>query len=222
MARYVAQRLIQTVFLVLLVTVATFILVSLAPGGPAILYEAGMSKADMDQMRQILGLDQPIYVQYFRWLGNVMQGDLGTSLTLTRPVAALIRDRLPATILLSGTALLFALLAGLPLGIVAALRRNSKLDHFVTMLSFLGVALPSFWYGLMLIIVVAATWKLLPAGGMTTPGVSSATDVVRHLILPALVLGTIHTVEDRALHALEHDHHPASGLRTHRPRQGPG
>jgi peptide/nickel transport system permease protein len=195
MTRYVVARLMQTVVLVFLVTVATFALISFAPGGPAILYESGMGKAEMDEMRRILGLDQPVHVQYVRWLGNVLRGDLGMSLTLTRPVASLIRDRLPATILLSGTALLFAVGVGLPLGIIAGLKRNSPLDHGLTLISFLGISMPSFWYGLMLIIIVAATWKLLPAGGMTTPGVSSAQDVVRHLIMPALVLGTIYTVE---------------------------
>jgi peptide/nickel transport system permease protein len=195
MGRYVAARLMQTVVLVFLVTVATFCLISFAPGGPAILYESGTTRVEMEEMRRLLGLDQPVYVQYTRWLSNVLRGDLGMSLTLPRPVAALIRDRLPATILLSGTALLLALCLGLPLGVAAGTKRNSLLDHGLTAVSFLGVSIPSFWFGLMLIIVVAAQWKLLPAGGMTTPGAASAKDTLRHLILPAIVLGTIHTVE---------------------------
>ena len=195
MLRYVVARLIQTVVLVFLVTVATFALISFAPGGPAILYESGMGQAEMEEMKRILGLDQPLYVQYVRWLGNVLRGDLGMSLTLTRPVASLIRDRLPATLLLSGTALIFAATVGITLGVIAGLKRNSPIDHALTLISFIGISMPSFWYGLMLIIVIASTWKLLPAGGMTTPGDGSARDVVRHLIMPALVLGTIYTVE---------------------------
>lgn len=195
MSRYLTARLLQTLVLVFLVTVVTFLLISLAPGGPAILFDPNMTREQMEEMRRIMGLDQPLHVQYVRWLGHVARGDLGTSYTLARPVAELILDRLPATLILSASALAVSLLVGLPLGVLAGVRRNSWVDHLCTVTSFLGVSLPSFWYGLMLIVVVAVSWRLLPAGGMYTVGSESLGDLLRHLILPTVVLGTIHTAE---------------------------
>lgn len=149
----------------------------------------------MEQMRRALGLDQPIYVQYWRWLLELLQGNLGTSYSLGSPVSELVAQRLPPTMLLAGTALGFAVLTGIPLGVLSAVKRNSVIDHGVTMLSFFGLSMPVFWYGLLLILAFSVRLQWLPAGGIVTVGQESFGDLMMHLILPALVLGTVHMAE---------------------------
>jgi peptide/nickel transport system permease protein len=183
MGRYIARRLAQTVILLWLVTVMTFGLVLSAPGGPAVLFEPGITVEQMEQMRQAMGLDQPVYVQYLRWLKNLLRGDMGSSYTLGMPVSELIATRLPATMFLSVAALGFAICVGIPLGVVAAINRGGIIDNLVTLISFFGISVPVFWYGLMLIILFAVNLQWLPAGGMMTVGESSLLDLLAHLLL---------------------------------------
>jgi peptide/nickel transport system permease protein len=195
MGRYIARRLAQTVILLWLVTVMTFGLVLSAPGGPAVLFEPGITVEQMEQMRQAMGLDQPVYVQYLRWLKNLLRGDMGSSYTLGMPVSELIATRLPATMLLSVAALGFAICVGIPLGVVAAINRGGIIDNLVTLISFFGISVPVFWYGLMLIILFAVNLQWLPAGGMMTVGESSLLDLLAHLVLPAAVIGTVNMAQ---------------------------
>ena len=195
MGRYIARRLVQTVVLLWLVTIMTFGLILAAPGGPAVLFEPGITVEQMEQMRQAMGLDQPIHVQYLRWLKNLLRGDMGTSYTLGMPVSELIATRLPATMLLSVAALGFAICVGLPLGVIAAVNRGGLIDNLVTLVSFFGISVPVFWYGLMLIIFFSVNLQWLPAGGMITVGESSLLDLLAHLILPAIVIGTVNMAQ---------------------------
>lgn len=195
MGRYIARRLAQTVILLWLVTVMTFGLVLSAPGGPAVLFEPGITVEQMEQMRQAMGLDQPVYVQYLRWLKNLLRGDMGSSYTLGMPVSELIATRLPATMFLSVAALGFAICVGIPLGVVAAINRGGIIDNLVTLISFFGISVPVFWYGLMLIILFAVNLQWLPAGGMMTVGESSLLDLLAHLVLPAAVIGTVNMAQ---------------------------
>ncbi|NMB25887.1 MAG: ABC transporter permease [Firmicutes bacterium] len=195
MGRYVARRLLQTVILLWLVTVLTFGLILSAPGGPAILYEPGITADQIQQMRQAMGLDQPAHVQYFRWLKGLIRGDMGNSLTLGMPVSELIASRLPATMLLSVAALTIAICLGIPLGVIAAVNRGNLIDNLVTLFSFFGISVPVFWYGLMMIIFFAVNLKWLPAGGMMTVGDSSFLDIMAHLALPAVVIGTVNMAQ---------------------------
>lgn len=190
MVRYSIRRIVESTALILVITMATFALISSAPGGPSILLDPNMTPEDTERLRALYGLDRPIYEQYFRWLWQVLQGNLGFSLGVGRPVAELIAGALPATLLLSGLALLVAVLIAVPLGIVAAVRRNSWIDRTLTTVSFFGLSLPVFWYGLMLIIIFAVILRWLPAGGMFTPGQATPLDLLLHLILPVIALST--------------------------------
>jgi peptide/nickel transport system permease protein len=192
MGRYVVGRLIQTAILVLVVTMLTFLLVTQAPGGPAILLDPNMTPEQSAQMRETLGLDEPVYVQYWRWLGEVAQGNLGTSYSVGQPVMELIKSNLPNTLLLSATALVLSILLAIPAGIISASRRYSAIDHSVTFASFFGISVPVFWYGLILILIFSIKLEWLPSGGMRdlTASDSGPLDVAKHLILPAIVLAT--------------------------------
>lgn len=190
MIHYAIRRLMESLALLMLITLATFVLISSAPGGPSILIDPNMTPEDTERLRAIYGLDRPVWEQYLRWLGQVLQGNLGVSLGVGRPVGELIADALPATLLLSGASLLIAVAVAIPLGIVAAVQRNSWIDRVLTTVSFFGLSLPVFWYGLMLIILFAVLLRWLPAGGMFTPGQGSVVDVALHLILPVIALST--------------------------------
>lgn len=195
MRKFIVRRLFQTLVLLWLVTLITFALILSAPGGPSILFDPNTTGQQMEQMRRALGLDQPVYVQYWRWLTELLRGDLGISYSLGSPVSQLVAERLPPTMLLAGTALGFAVLTGIPLGVLSAVKRNSLIDHGVTMVSFFGLSMPVFWYGLVLILTFSVRLRWLPAGGIVTVGQESVGDLLLHLILPALVLGTTHMAE---------------------------
>ncbi|MCM8749337.1 ABC transporter permease [Thermomicrobiaceae bacterium CFH 74404] len=189
MAAYVVRRLLQAVVLLFLVSVLTFLLIHSAPGGPALLANPELSREQIQQMTEQLGLDDPLPVQYLRWLGNVARGDFGSSYNTVQPVTRLIAERLPNTVMLTGLALVLSILVAVPLGVLSALKRNSAIDRIIAGFSFIGVSIPVFWLGIMLIIVFAVQLKVLPAGGMYTLGAEfSLVDRLKHLLLPSLVL----------------------------------
>ncbi|MGH7266751.1 MAG: ABC transporter permease [Candidatus Rokuibacteriota bacterium] len=196
MRQFVIQRGIQSVFLILLVTVLTFALVRLAPGGPSILMNPDLSAAQREEVRRNLGLDQPVAVQYARWLANLARGDLGVSYTYGTAVGGVVLERLPATLLLTGAAFVLAVVLALPLGIVAALKRNTALDYAAMLVTVVGVSVPIFWLGILAIIVFAVQLRWFPSGGMYTVSAgASVSDVVWHLVLPALVLSTYYVAQ---------------------------
>ncbi len=191
MGAFLIRRLVQSVVLLLIVTFLTFILIHQAPGGPSILLSPDIPPNEAERISESLGLNDPILVQYVRWLGGMARLNFGNSYQQTRPVTTVIAQRLPPTLILAGASLLVALLVAIPLGILAAVRRNSVFDHVATMLSLFGVAVPVFWYGLMLIIICGVWLRILPSGGLADdPSQFDLVDRVRHLILPTLVLGT--------------------------------
>ena len=141
------------------------------------------------QMARTLGLDRPLHRQYLTWAGNVLQGRLGISFAANRPVTTVIAERLPATLLLSGAGLSIAIALAILLGVAAAVRRGSWLDHAVTGVSMLGLSVPTFWLGIMLILLFSVRLRWLPAGGMLTVGGGGGLgDRLAHLALPALVV----------------------------------
>jgi peptide/nickel transport system permease protein len=190
---YVLRRLVQSAVLLLVVSMATFTIIHKAPGMPAVLVNPdGMSREELVRARANLGLDDPIAVQYVRWLGNAVRGKLGSSYQLNQPVLDLILQRLPASLLLSGTALLLAVLVAIPLGVVSAVRPYGAVDHAATLVSLLGISVPVFWFGIMMIILFSVKLGVLPSGGMFTLGSPpSLSDRGAHLLMPALVLSTI-------------------------------
>jgi len=181
MIRFLAGRLIQSLFILLGVTIITFGLLFLIPADPVRMI-AGRSATPetVASIRAQLGLDQPIPVQYARYLGNLAQGDMGRSYVQKAEVSALIASRLPATLQLMAAAIFFELLIGLPAGIFASTRRNRPPDKMVMVLSFVGISAPQFVVGLLLIYVFAFKLGLFPLGGYGT---------VWHVVLPALTLG---------------------------------
>jgi peptide/nickel transport system permease protein len=188
-----------------LVVTITFALVRLAPGdAAAFLIPPGASAEDVARLRAELGLDQPVVVQYARWIGNVLRGDLGESFSLRRPVAGALREALPVSLGLGLTSIALTFLIGVPLGIVQAARRGGALDRVLTVATTAVYAAPTYWLALALVAVFtygAATWGLplavrLPAFGLRTPGVeleglAAFVALVRHAVLPVAILSAV-------------------------------
>src|SRR5438874_163713 len=138
-----------------------------------------------------LGLDHPLPIRYAEWLAGALHGDLGTSLSSSEPVSFRIVQRLPNTVTLAATALVLSILIGIPLGVIAALRRNSLPDFMVAITSVLGLSVPAFWLGIILILILSVELNWLPSSGATsTSGEGDIADRVQHLIMPAIVLST--------------------------------
>ena len=200
MAQYILRRLLAVPFLLIGVTVITFAIVHLVPGSPVQDLRVripGMRQEDVRRIERTLGLDKPVHEQYLSWLGQLAHGDLGISMSNARPVRTQILERLPNTLLLTATAMTVALTLAVPMGIVAAVRRNSVFDHLSNLLASVGFALPTFWIGLLLILffsVQASTWGLpaLPSSGMrSVTGDDGVGDRLRHLVLPVATLSVV-------------------------------
>src|SRR5262245_17330963 len=162
----------------------------LSPGDPVeIMLGTQATQEDRARLRTDLALDQPLHVQYARWLGHVARGDLGRSLFMRRPVLAEVLGRLQATLILTGTALLLSTTLGIALGVASATRPNSLLDRVSAMASLFGASMPSFWLGIVLMVVFALRLGWLPASGMYAPyGGGDLRDLLAHLALPAVTL----------------------------------
>jgi peptide/nickel transport system permease protein len=199
------RRVGGAVLLLWLVVTITFLLVRLAPGDPAqLLVPPTASATDAARLRGELGLDRPLAVQYARWMGDVLRGNLGESFATRRPVGRVLREALPVSLWLGGGALLLTFLAGVPLGILQAARRGRMVDRVLTVAATLVYAAPSYWLALALVAVFtygAATWGLpmamrLPAFGMRSPGIelhgwALVVDLARHAVLPLTILAAI-------------------------------
>jgi len=200
MGRYLARRLVQTVPLLLLISIIGFGIIQMT-GDPLAAYtmETALSREDIARLRAYYGLDQPVYVQYLNWLGNLVRGDWGTSYVAHRPVLDLILQRLPNTIMLVVASYTLILTVSIVLGIYTAIRQYSWVDHLVTGLAFVGISIPSFWLGLILLVVFAVSTRNLglpyfPAGGMYDLSVGpTVPQVLWHLVLPAVTLATVVT-----------------------------
>jgi peptide/nickel transport system permease protein len=188
---YIGRRLLQMVPLVLGISIVLFAVIQAAPGGPeGALLESGrfIDPQVIEAYRERLGLDQPMPVQYVRWLGAALSGDLGISFSTTRPVAEMILERLPATLELMGSAFLLAAVVAVGLGLFSAVRQYSLFDYFGTGLSFVGIAMPVFWFALILQLLFSVKLGWLPVAGTETVGATSLGDHLMHLVLPAVVL----------------------------------
>jgi peptide/nickel transport system permease protein len=176
---YVAARLAQTALVLFLALSAVFAMTRLA-GDPVLLFmPMDIQAKDVNEWRQRLGFNDPVAVQYARFIGGALRGDFGESLRYRRPALALVLERLPATLALAVSALALTLVVAVPLGVVTAVRRDSWLDHLGTAATVLGQAVPGFWLGLMLIYLFAVQLRWLPTGG---------TGGLAHLVMPSLVL----------------------------------
>jgi peptide/nickel transport system permease protein len=191
MTAYIGRRVLQMIPLLLGITVVLFAVIQAAPGGPeGALLESGrfIDPEVIEAYRERLGVDQPVHVQYVRWLGGALQGDLGISFSTTRPVSEMIVERLPATLELMGSAFLLAAILAFAIGTLSAVKQYSWFDHLGTGVSFVGIAMPVFWFALILQLVFGVWLRWLPLAGTETVGATSFSDHLLHLVMPALVL----------------------------------
>jgi peptide/nickel transport system permease protein len=188
--RYLARRLLLLVPVLAGVSVVIFMVLHLSPGDPVeIMLGSQATQEDRARLRGELGLDQPLSIQYVRWLGHVVRGDLGRSLWMKRAVLDEVLGRFKATLILTGTALLLSTTFGVALGVASATRPNSLLDRSSAVLSLFGASMPSFWLGIVLMVVFALWLGWLPASGMFAPyGGGDLRDLLAHLVLPAVTL----------------------------------
>jgi peptide/nickel transport system permease protein len=175
---------------VLFTSALTFFFVNLAPGGPASISNMQATPEQREALIRAMGLDRPVGERYVTWLTGALRGNLGTSLNTDQPVAELIGDRLPNTLTLAGTALALACLLGIPIGIFQAVRRNTWVDHLLSLASAIGLAVPVFWLGIILILIFAVSLHVLPSAGIASVADGSFGDRLAHLVLPAVALGT--------------------------------
>lgn len=188
--RYIAIRLLQTIPVLLGVSVVVFYIIHSAPGDP-IVNMLGIEATDENvaELRAAYGLDEPLYVQYVNWMGDIVQGDFGQSITRERSVAALIASRLPATLFLAFASMIIATIIAIPAGILSAVRKGSKSDYSVTIGALTGLSIPNFWLGLILILLFARTYSILPPGNYVDP-LQDPISAIKHVILPAVTIGT--------------------------------
>lgn len=190
MTQYIVRRLLIAIPVLLGVSVLAFFLVRAVPGDTVtVLLGTSYTDAQAEALRQRLGLDRPLWTQYLIWLGRVVRGDLGDSAFTGRPVLAVILDRLPVTLELAGLSILFAVVVGIPLGVMSALRRRQVMGQASSVVGLLGISVPGFWLGTMLILAFSLKLGRLPSGGFVGIGVDPAENL-RHMVLPVLALGT--------------------------------
>lgn len=198
MANYVIRRLLQAVPLLFFISLIIFTLLRLTPGGPLARFENDptISQEDLNRIRAEMGLDDPLPVQYGRWLSATLQGDFGESYTAHRPVVEMIAERLPNTLRLMSVAFLVTLCIAIPVGVISAVKKYSWFDHLVTTIAFAGQSVPIFWFGLILILVFYSTlenpWRggpLFPAGGTSSIDQQpNFWDSAWHMVLPVAML----------------------------------
>jgi peptide/nickel transport system permease protein len=191
MTAYLIRRIIGAIIVMFAVATLVFFMLRILPGDPiaAMLFDVEDPNA-VEFLRTKYGLDQPIYVQYFKWFGHLLTGDLGQSIYGSRmDVTRTIAEALPRTLSLAGLSFVIAMIIAVPAGLISAIRKNSPLDHIVTIVAFLGLSMPDFWFAIILIIIFAANLHWLPAIGYV-PLAEGFWPWFSHLILPSIAIGT--------------------------------
>lgn len=195
MGKYILRRLLISIPVLLGVTLVAYFIMTLAPGDAVdMLISPGLSEQDIALKRKALGLDEPVLVQYVKWLGELSHGNLGYSFTNRRPVTERIGERIGPTLSLTFASLFLSYLIAIPIGVLSAVRQYSALDYSATIFSFLGISVPPFFFGLLMIYFFALKLDLFPTGGTYTFGSEhSITDRLWHLVLPTIVLSLQNT-----------------------------
>ncbi|MFZ5825183.1 MAG: ABC transporter permease [Bacillota bacterium] len=196
MITYIARRFLQMIPILLGATMLIFLVIKLAPGDPfSGMIDPRLDPRKIEELRQRYCLNCPLPQQYWNWMSNMLQGDLGNSIRFKTPVREMIQERMGPTLALGVSSQLLVFLFGLPIGILAATRRNTWVDNLVTIVAYAGLSIPSFFFGLLLLKWLALDGlKILPSAGFMTPGeelsgLALSWDILKHLILPALALG---------------------------------
>ncbi|MGZ3769601.1 MAG: ABC transporter permease [Bdellovibrio sp.] len=197
MTTFITRRILQTIAVIVILSYVCFYLMNLMPGDPVDMMVASNPKitaADVARLKTLYGLDQPVYKRYYNWMTSIGQGDLGYSRTYRVPVQELMGPRLWNTFILSFASLALSLLIAIPLGVVSALKPGSRTDYIMNLFSFAGISIPSFWLAIVLIILFAVKFPILPAGGTQTIGGeplgfwADIADRSKYLVLPVLSL----------------------------------
>ncbi len=190
MTQYIIRRLIHSIIIVWGCATLVFFLLRAIPGDPVIqMLGTEYTPEAADALRDKLGLDQPVYIQYFQWLGNMLRGDFGSSITGAESVGSALASGLPKTISIAVLAFIIATVIAIPAGILAALKRNSFTDFVVSLIAFLGVSMPSFWFGIILILVFAVKLGWLPSLGYASFTEDGPVEWFKHLLLPSVAIG---------------------------------
>ncbi len=195
MAAYIAKRLLAMIPVLLGLSIIVFGIMAMIPGDPATaILGSYATPENVARINSELGLDKPLVEQYFIWLGNLLHGDFGRSYALNRPVIDEVLERFSATLVLAGTSLVICSILGLIAGVVSAVRQFGWTDKIVTVLVLIGISTPSFWLGLLFILVFAVKIRLFPASGMyAIYGGGDLLDLLRHLAMPSITLAVVAT-----------------------------
>jgi peptide/nickel transport system permease protein len=193
MGRYVVRRVLQAIPLLLVISILGFLLYNLVPNSPfqsQLALNPNATAEDIARLEARYGLDRPLHERYVVWLGNILRGDFGSSYFTKQPVMQMIMERLPNTLLLTGSAFLISLVVGVPVGILCALKRNTPIDNGIRALAVFVTSFPSWWLGFIAIIILGGTLRWFPQGQAYSVGKSDdLLDRLHHLALPALVFG---------------------------------
>ncbi len=191
MGQYIVRRLIHAAFIVWGCATLVFFLLRLIPGDPVLqMLGPEYTPEAAAAIRSKLGFDEPLPVQYVKWFGNILRGDLGDSIATGETVMEAIKTGLPKTLSIAFVSFVIGILIALPTGVIAALKRNTPIDYVVSLLAFVGVSMPSFWFGIVLILVFAVQIGWLPATGYAEIGDDGVWEWLKHLLLPGIAIGT--------------------------------
>lgn len=192
----IVNRLFQCILTMFIVSILCFALVKAAPGDPVLTYvEPNMSEQYIENLRESLGLNKPLYLQYFIWLTKILQGNFGNSLMNNRPVLSQILERLPATAILMGSSMILGFIIAIFLGLYSAKHKNGIFDKIISTLCYIGISIPTFWFGILLIYILSVNQRILPSIGMHSEGVQTLPDLLVHLIMPCAVLTFVNSAQ---------------------------
>lgn len=193
MTRYVVHRLLQSLILLVLVSIIGFMLLHIAPGGPTAIYAVStdMTQEDLARIEERLGLNEPLPIQYLTWISGFVTGDWGDSYRNNQAVTTVVFSRVPATLQLMVGAIAIAVILGTLIGILGALRRYSFFDYLATIGAMVALSIPTFWFGLMAIYLFSVHLGWFPSGGRVSVGDGSLTNQLHHMIMPTLVLALV-------------------------------
>ncbi|MDY6065210.1 MAG: ABC transporter permease [Finegoldia sp.] len=194
MARLILKRLLQTIPMIITISVVSFLLVRIAPSDPVrsqITPESSIE--DIERIRDNMGLNDSYPVQYIRWAKGILKGDFGYSFSNHRPVLDQVTERLPATVGLMGASFLLSIILGTVIGVISGMNEGGPVDKFFTLLSYVGISIPAFWFAMILVHLFSLKLGLLPSIGMRTLGVETFPDLLKHSIMPILTLSIADT-----------------------------
>lgn len=198
MLKYILKRLLTMIPMILVVTFLIYGALELTPGDPTDYLVDSETLARMTEEQQIAlkeayGLNDPFVIRYFKWMGGILQGNFGYSISSGRPISTILAERLPATLELAVASLLLSTILGTILGVISALKRGSLTDNILSVAGILGLSIPQFFFGMVCILFFALKWKILPVGGRLEPGMTHWYQHLKNLIMPAVVLGISQT-----------------------------